>query len=62
MLKAGQPSEALSLLSEDPKLAWIKDPESGGYAIHIAAWKVRSPRGWKEQQGAGLVANPLLAS
>ena len=30
LLKAGKPSEALELLAEDPKLAWVKDAESGG--------------------------------
>ncbi|KAI7841910.1 hypothetical protein COHA_004438 [Chlorella ohadii] len=30
LLKAGQPSEALELLADDPKLAWVKDAESGG--------------------------------
>lgn len=39
-MKGGQPSEALSLLSEDPKLAWVKDSQTGGYPIHQAAWKV----------------------
>lgn len=41
LLRNGKPSEALSLLAEDPRLAWVKDGESGGYPIHIAAWKVR---------------------
>lgn len=40
LLKGGQPSEALSLLSEEPRLAWLKDTETGGYPIHLAAWKV----------------------
>ncbi|PRW59890.1 DNA-binding SMUBP-2 [Chlorella sorokiniana] len=38
LLKAGQPSQALELLADDPKLAWVKDAESGGYPLHIAAW------------------------
>ncbi|KAL4458557.1 hypothetical protein ABPG75_013422 [Micractinium tetrahymenae] len=39
LLKSGRPSEALSLLSEEPKLAWVMDTETGGYPVHQAAWK-----------------------
>lgn len=38
LLKSGRPSEALELLVEQPELAWVKDGESGGYPIHLAAW------------------------
>ena len=55
LLKGGQPSEALSLLAEDNKLAWVKDSQTGGYPVHLAAWKVRpAGQGWvggKRMQG-----------
>ena len=38
-LRQGQEEEALALLEFDPKLAWHKDPGSGGYPIHVAAWQ-----------------------
>jgi hypothetical protein len=50
LLKGGQPSEALSLLVEDNKLAWVKDSETGGYPVHLAAWKVRMD-GWMGMAG-----------
>jgi hypothetical protein len=40
LLRGGKPTEALALLSEDPRLAWVKDSQSGGYPAHIAAHKV----------------------
>ena len=43
LLRGGRPSEALALLAEDPRLAWVKDTRSGGYPIHLAAWKARAP-------------------
>ncbi|EFN54330.1 hypothetical protein CHLNCDRAFT_135566 [Chlorella variabilis] len=39
LLRGGSPTEALELLSVDPKLAWVKDSQTGGYPVHIAAWK-----------------------
>lgn len=44
LLRGGSPTEALELLSVDPKLAWVKDSQTGGYPVHIAAWKVS---GWR---------------
>lgn len=31
---------ALEVVASMPKVAWIQDEKSGGYAIHIACWKV----------------------
>ena len=42
MLREGRPNEALALLADDAKLAWVKDSHSGGYPVHLAAFKVSS--------------------
>eukprot|EP00887_Chlorella_sp_A99_P006380 scaffold3.g6380.t1 len=39
VLHQGQEEDALALLQFDPKLAWHKDPETGGYPAHVAAWQ-----------------------
>ena len=42
LLREGDPSGALELLLDDPKLAFVRDEHSGGFPAHVAAFKVRA--------------------
>ena len=40
-LNSGEAEQAAALLDGDPRLAWVRDADRGGYAIHVAVWQAR---------------------
>ena len=42
LLQSRETDAAVSMLSTEPSLAWIRDDDSGGYPLHIAVWHVRT--------------------
>jgi len=50
-LRAGASEDAAALLDAEPRLAWVRDADSGGFAIHLAVWQARPPPARGEQRG-----------
>ncbi len=53
-LRADAAEDAAALLDAEPRLAWVRDADSGGFAIHLAVWQARlAPARGEQRGGAG---------
>jgi len=50
-LRSGAAEDAAALLDAEPRLAWVRDADSGGFAIHLAVWQARPAPARGEQRG-----------
>ena len=39
-IQKGDSEGAITLLEREGSLAWVRDDDTGGYPLHVAAWKV----------------------
>ncbi len=43
-LNEGDAEEAAELIGAEPRLAWVRDGNNGGFPIHVAIWQARPAR------------------